>query len=91
MKAVAEAPLRRLQVDSIGLFYQHRVDPNVPIEDVTGAFKEPIKARNVKHFGLSEPGAQTIRRAHRTPMAMEEPLRNPSTEHWHQEDHKHHE
>jgi aryl-alcohol dehydrogenase-like predicted oxidoreductase len=61
----AEASLKRLQVDSIDLFYQHRVDPNVPIEDVAGAVKELIKAGKVKHFGLSEPGAQTIHRAHR--------------------------
>jgi aryl-alcohol dehydrogenase-like predicted oxidoreductase len=64
IKAVAEASLKRLQVDSIDLFYQHRVDPNVPIEEVAGAVKELIKAGKVKHFGLSEPGAQTIRRAH---------------------------
>src|SRR5271154_516481 len=65
IKAVAEASLKRLQVDSIDLFYQHRVDPDVPIEDVAGAVKELIKAGKVKHFGLSEPGAQTIRRAHK--------------------------
>ena len=64
IKAVAEASLKRLRVDSIDLFYQHRVDPNVPIEDVAGAVKELIKAGKVKHFGLSEPAAQTIRRAH---------------------------
>ncbi|MGD1097654.1 MAG: aldo/keto reductase [Bryobacteraceae bacterium] len=64
IKAVAEASLKRLQVDAIDLFYQHRVDPNVAIEDVAGAVKELIKAGKVKHFGLSEPGAQTIRRAH---------------------------
>lgn len=64
IKAVAEASLKRLQVDSIDLFYQHRVDPNVPIEDVAGAVKELIRAGKVKHFGLSEPGAQTVRRAH---------------------------
>jgi aryl-alcohol dehydrogenase-like predicted oxidoreductase len=64
IKEVAEASLKRLQVDSIDLFYQHRVDPEVPIEDVAGAVKELIKAGEVKHFGLSEPGAQTIRRAH---------------------------
>jgi aryl-alcohol dehydrogenase-like predicted oxidoreductase len=63
IKAVAEASLKRLRVDSIDLFYQHRVDPNVPIEEVAGAVKELIKAGKVKHFGLSEPGAQTIRRA----------------------------
>ncbi len=64
INAVAEASLKRLQVDSIDLFYQHRVDPNVPIEEVAGAVKKLIKAGKVKHFGLSEPGAQTIRRAH---------------------------
>ena len=64
IKAVAEASLKRLRVDSIDLFYQHRVDPNVPIEDVAGAVKDLIKAGKVKHFGLSEAGAQTIRRAH---------------------------
>jgi aryl-alcohol dehydrogenase-like predicted oxidoreductase len=64
IKEVAEASLRRLQVDAIDLFYQHRVDPNVPIEDVAGTVKELIQAGKVKHFGLSEPGANTIRRAH---------------------------
>jgi aryl-alcohol dehydrogenase-like predicted oxidoreductase len=64
IKAVAEASLKRLQVESIDLFYQHRVDPNVPIEEVAGAVKELIEAGKVKHFGLSEPAAQTIRRAH---------------------------
>ena len=64
IKAVAEASLKRLQVNSIDLFYQHRVDPDVPIEDVAGAVKDLIQAGKVKHFGLSEPGAQTIRRAH---------------------------
>ena len=64
IKAVAEASLKRLRVDSIDLFYQHRVDPNVPIEEVAGAVKDLIKAGKVKHFGLSEPAAQTIRRAH---------------------------
>jgi aryl-alcohol dehydrogenase-like predicted oxidoreductase len=64
IKAVAEASLKRLRVDALDLFYQHRVDPNVPIEDVAGAVKELINAGKVKHFGLSEPGAQTIRRAH---------------------------
>jgi len=64
IKAVAEASLKRLQTDSIDLFYQHRVDPNVPIEDVAGAVKELIQQGKVKHFGLSEPGVQTIRRAH---------------------------
>ncbi len=61
---VADASLSRLKVDAIDLFYQHRVDPNVPIEDVAGAVQELIKAGKVKHFGLSEAGAQTIRRAH---------------------------
>jgi aryl-alcohol dehydrogenase-like predicted oxidoreductase len=64
IKAVAEASLKRLKLDAIDLFYQHRVDPNVPIEDVAGAVKELIQAGKVKHFGLSEPGVQTIRRAH---------------------------
>ncbi|HXE94992.1 MAG TPA: aldo/keto reductase [Dongiaceae bacterium] len=64
IKAVAEASLKRLKVDAIDLFYQHRVDPNVPIEDVAGAVKDLIAAGKVKHFGLSEPGVQTIRRAH---------------------------
>src|SRR5438105_3127879 len=64
IKQVAEASLRRLRVDVIELFYQHRVDLNVPIEDVAGAVKELIQEGKVKHFGLSEAGAQTIRRAH---------------------------
>ncbi len=64
VKEVAEASLKRLRVDAIDLFYQHRVDPDVPIEDVAGAVQELIRAGKVKHFGLSEPGAQTIRRAH---------------------------
>jgi len=64
IRAVAEAALKRLQTDRIELFYQHRVDPNVPIEDVAGAVKELIAAGKVKHFGLSEAGVQTIRRAH---------------------------
>jgi aryl-alcohol dehydrogenase-like predicted oxidoreductase len=64
IKQVAEASLRRLRIDVIDLFYQHRVDPNVPIEDVAGAVKELIQQGKVRHFGLSEPGAQTIRRAH---------------------------
>src|SRR5213079_1501846 len=64
IKAVAEASLKRLQVDAIDLFYQHRVDPNVPIEDVAGAVKDLIHEGKVKHFGLSEAGVQTIRRAH---------------------------
>ena len=64
IKQVAEASLKRLRVEAIDLFYQHRVDPNVPIEDVAGAVKDLIQAGKVKHFGLSEAGAQTIRRAH---------------------------
>jgi aryl-alcohol dehydrogenase-like predicted oxidoreductase len=64
VKQVAEASLKRLKVDAIDLFYQHRVDPDVPIEDVAGAVKELIQEGKVKHFGLSEAGAQTIRRAH---------------------------
>jgi len=64
IKEVAEASLKRLQVDAIDLFYQHRVDPDVPIEDVAGAVKDLIQEGKVKHFGLSEAGAQTIRRAH---------------------------
>jgi aryl-alcohol dehydrogenase-like predicted oxidoreductase len=64
IKMVAEASLKRLCSDVIDLFYQHRVDPAVPIEDVAGAVKELIQAGKVKHFGLSEAGAQTIRRAH---------------------------
>lgn len=64
IREVAEASLKRLRVDSIDLFYQHRVDLNVPIEDVAGAVKDLIKEGKVKHFGLSEAGAQTIRRAH---------------------------
>jgi aryl-alcohol dehydrogenase-like predicted oxidoreductase len=64
IKQVAEASLKRLKVETIDLFYQHRVDPHVPIEDVAGALKELIQEGKVKHFGLSEAGAQTIRRAH---------------------------
>lgn len=64
IKEVAEASLKRLKTDVIDLFYQHRVDPEVPIEDVAGAVKELIEAGKVKHFGLSEAGAETIRRAH---------------------------
>lgn len=64
IKAVAEASLKRLQVDAIDLFYQHRVDPQVPIEDVAGAVKDLIRDGKVKHFGMSEAGAGTIRRAH---------------------------
>jgi aryl-alcohol dehydrogenase-like predicted oxidoreductase len=64
IKKVAEASLKRLKTDFIDLFYQHRVDPDVPIEDVAGAVKDLIKEGKVRHFGLSEAGAQTIRRAH---------------------------
>jgi aryl-alcohol dehydrogenase-like predicted oxidoreductase len=64
IKEVAEASLTRLRTDVIDLFYQHRVDPDVPIEDVAGAVKQLIHEGKVKHFGLSEPGVQTIRRAH---------------------------
>jgi len=64
IKKVAEASLKRLKVDAIDLFYQHRVDPNVPIEDVAGAVKDLIREGKVKHFGLSEAGVQIIRRAH---------------------------
>lgn len=64
IKAVADASLKRLGVEQIDLFYQHRVDPNVPIEDVAGAVKDLIAEGKVKHFGLSEPAAQTVRRAH---------------------------
>jgi aryl-alcohol dehydrogenase-like predicted oxidoreductase len=64
IKQVAEASLERLKVDQIDLFYQHRVDPNVPIEDVAGAVQDLIREGKVKHFGLSEAGVQTIRRAH---------------------------
>jgi aryl-alcohol dehydrogenase-like predicted oxidoreductase len=63
IKAVADASLKRLNIDAIDLFYQHRVDPDVPIEDVAGAVKDLIWEGKVKHFGLSEAGAQTIRRA----------------------------
>ena len=64
IREVAEASLKRLKVDAIDLFYQHRVDPAVPIEDVAGAVKDLIREGKVKHFGLSEAGVQTIRRAH---------------------------
>jgi len=64
IKQVAEASLKRLQVDAIDLFYQHRVDPDVPIEDVAGTVRELIQQGKVKHFGLSEAGVQTIQRAH---------------------------
>src|SRR5881227_1162889 len=64
IRKVAEASLKRLKTDRIDLFYQHRVDPNVPIEDVAGAVKDLIRQGKVKHFGLSEAGVHTIRRAH---------------------------
>src|SRR6266568_6463514 len=64
IRQAAEGSLKRLRVEAIDLFYQHRVDPNVPIEDVAGAVKDLIAQGKVKHFGLSEPGARTIRRAH---------------------------
>jgi aryl-alcohol dehydrogenase-like predicted oxidoreductase len=64
IKQAVEGSLKRLKVDSIDLYYQHRVDPNVPIEDVAGALKELIKQGKIKHYGLSEASQQTIRRAH---------------------------
>ena len=64
IKQVADESLKRLKIDVIDLYYQHRVDPEVPIEDVAGAVKDLIHAGKVKHFGLSEAGAKTIRRAH---------------------------
>ena len=64
IKQVAEASLKRLRTEVIDLFYQHRVDPNVPIEDVAGAVKDLIQEGKVKHFGLSEAGVKVIRRAH---------------------------
>src|SRR5204863_3542221 len=64
IKKVVEESLKRLRTDRIDLYYQHRVDPNVPIEDVAGAIKDLIKDGKVLHFGLSEPSAKTIRRAH---------------------------
>jgi aryl-alcohol dehydrogenase-like predicted oxidoreductase len=64
IKEVADASLKRLQTDRIDLFYQHRVDPSVPIEEVAGAVKELIQQGKVKHFGMSEPGMETLRRAH---------------------------
>jgi aryl-alcohol dehydrogenase-like predicted oxidoreductase len=64
IKQVAEESLKRLRVEALDLFYQHRVDPEVPIEDVAGTVKDLIQEGKVKHFGLSEAGAETIRRAH---------------------------
>jgi aryl-alcohol dehydrogenase-like predicted oxidoreductase len=86
IKAVAEASLKRLRIDAIDLFYQHRVDLEVPIEDVAGAVKDLIQEGKVKHFGLSEAGVQTIRRAHAvqpvTALQSEYSLwwRNPETD-----------
>lgn len=86
IKEVAEASLKRLHVECIDLFYQHRVDPNIPIEEVAGAVKDLISEGKVKHFGLSEAGAATIRRAHSvqpvTALQSEYSLwtRNPETE-----------
>ena len=68
IKEAVEGSLKRLRVEAIDLYYQHRVDPNVPIEEVAGAVKDLIQAGKVKHFGLSEPGVQTIRRAHAVQM-----------------------
>src|SRR4029079_14746273 len=64
IRLVVEASLKRLGIETIDLLYQHRVDPEVPIEEVAGAVKELIRQGKVKHFGLSEPSAQTVRRAH---------------------------
>ena len=86
IREVAEASLKRLRVEAIDLFYQHRVDPDVPIEDVAGAVKDLIREGKVKHFGLSEAGAQTMRRAHAVqPVAALQSeyslwWRNPETE-----------
>ncbi len=74
IKEVAEGSLKRLRTDVIDLFYQHRVDPAVPIEDVAGAVKDLIAQGKVKHFGLSEPGVQTIRRAHRVQSSTSRPM-----------------
>ena len=86
IREVAEASLRRLRIEAIDLFYQHRVDPKIPIEDVAGAVQDLIRAGKVKHFGLSEASARTIRRAHAvqavTALQSEYSLwwRNPETE-----------
>ncbi len=64
IRQVADASLKRLRTDRIDLFYQHRVDPNVPMEDVAGTVRDLIREGKVKHFGLSEAGVQSIRRAH---------------------------
>jgi aryl-alcohol dehydrogenase-like predicted oxidoreductase len=76
IKRVVEASLKRLKVQTIDLLYQHRVDPNVPMEDVAGTAKELIQQGKVKHFGLSEAGAQSIRRAHAVQSAS--PVRVPT-------------
>src|SRR6185312_7772022 len=73
IREVAESSLKRLKVDAIDLLYQHRVDPNVPIEDVAGEVKDLIQQGKVKHFGLSEAGAQTIRRAHAVQPVVAQP------------------
>jgi aryl-alcohol dehydrogenase-like predicted oxidoreductase len=85
IKQVVEVSLKRLQVEAIDLYYQHRVDPNVPIEEVAGAVKDLIQAGKVKHFGLSEAGANTIRRAH-----AEQPVTALQSEYslWHREPEK---
>jgi aryl-alcohol dehydrogenase-like predicted oxidoreductase len=85
IKQVVEDSLKRLQVEAIDLYYQHRVDPNVPIEEVAGAVKDLIQAGKVKHFGLSEAGANTIRRAH-----AEQPVTALQSEYslWHREPEK---
>ena len=75
IKQVAEASLKRLKTDVIDLLYQHRVDPDVPIEDVAGAVKDLIQEGKVKHFGLSEAGAKTIRRAHAVQLGHRSPER----------------
>jgi aryl-alcohol dehydrogenase-like predicted oxidoreductase len=76
IRQAAEASLKRLKVETIDLLYQHRVDPNVPIEDVAGTVKELIQQGKVKHFGLSEAAVQTIRRAHRGAAGHRGPERN---------------
>src|SRR6185312_732621 len=73
IREVVDASLKRLRIDAIDLLYQHRVDPNVPIEDVAGAVKDLIQQGKVKHFGLSEAGAQTIRRAHAVKPVVAQP------------------
>src|SRR5207244_577870 len=80
IKQVAEASLKRLKVEAIDLFYQHRVDTDVPIEDVAGAVKDLIREGKVKHFGLSEAGVQTIRRTHAVQSEYSLWWRNPEAE-----------